>query len=212
MSTSETRRDQTELEKALRSTKPWFAENGTTLIYALAAVLTVAAVVVYMQRQSSGDVQASGALLLAATPEQYHDVADQFPETNIGIWARLREGDRLLDNAVGNMFTNREVAIEKDGELDQAENAYQRLAKRSDIHEQVREQVRERVLIGLARVAETRCDGQPEATNAAVDAWKRVLAEFPESIVKKHAEERIAQLPSKESRAFYTWFDAQDPK
>ncbi|MEO1984101.1 MAG: hypothetical protein ABGZ24_26600, partial [Fuerstiella sp.] len=63
MSTSENRRDQTELEKALRSTKPWFAENGTTLIYALAAVLTVAAVVVYMQQQSSGDVQASEKLL-----------------------------------------------------------------------------------------------------------------------------------------------------
>ncbi|MCP4786450.1 MAG: hypothetical protein GY903_21760 [Fuerstiella sp.] len=207
MSPSESRRDQTELEKVLRSTKPWFAENGTTLIYALAAVLAVAAVIVFMQRQSSGDVQASGALLLAAAPEQYRDVADDFPETSIGIWARLRQGDRLLDNAVGNMFTNRVVAIEEGGELDQAEVAYQRLAERSDVDEQVRE----RVLIGLARVAETRCDGQPESTNTAVTAWQRVLDEFPESIVKKHAEERLAELSSEESRTFYTWFHEQNP-
>ena len=105
---SESRRDQTELERVLRSTKPWFAENGTTLIYALAAVLAVAAVVVFMQRQGEGDVRASQELLLAASPEEYRDVADDFPETTIGIWARLRQGDRLLDNAVGNMFKNRE--------------------------------------------------------------------------------------------------------
>ncbi|MEO2025599.1 MAG: hypothetical protein ABGZ23_06930 [Fuerstiella sp.] len=208
MSTSENRRDQTELEKALRSTKPWFAENGTTLIYALAAVLAVAAVVVFMQRQSAGDLQASGALLLAATPEEYHDVADRFPETTIGVWARLRQGDRLLDNAVGHMFTDREVAIEEDGELDQAEVAYQRLADRSDVDEQVRE----RVLIGLARVAEARCDGEKEFTEAAVAAWQRVLDEFPDSIVKKHAEERKAQLDTAESKSFYAWFDKQDPK
>ena len=129
MSPSESRKDQTELERVLRSTKPWFAENGTTLIYALAAALAVAAVVVFMQRQSSGDVQASGALLLAAAPEQYRDVAYEFPETTIGIWARLRQGDRLLDNAVGNMFTNREVGLE---ELEQAQKAYERLADRSE--------------------------------------------------------------------------------
>ena len=205
MSPSETRRNQTELERVLRSTKPWFAENGTTLIYALAAVLAVAAVIVFVQRRSSGDVQATRELQLATAPEQYRDVADNFPETTIGIWARLRQGDRLLDNAVGNMFSNREVGVE---ELGQAEAAYQRLADRSDIDEQVRE----RVLIGLARVAEARCDGQPESTNTAVAAWQRVLDEFSESIVKKYAEERVSQLPGEESRSYYAWFQQQNPK
>ena len=201
---SESRRDQTELERVLRSTKPWFAENGTTLIYALAAVLAVAAVVVFMQRQGEGDVRASQELLLAASPEEYRDVADDFPETTIGIWARLRQGDRLLDNAVGHMFTHREVAIE---ELEQAEAAYQQLAERSDIDSQVRE----RVLIGLARVAETRCDGQSESTEAAVAAWNDVLNAFSESIVKKHAEERVTHLQSEESKTFYAWFADEKP-
>ncbi|MDG1896811.1 MAG: hypothetical protein P8J37_18050 [Fuerstiella sp.] len=206
MSPSESRRDQTKLEEALRSTKPWFAENGTTLIYALAAVLAVAAAAVFLQRQSSGDVQASRELAQATDPEQYRDIADNedFSKTTIGIWARLRQGDRLLDNAVGNMFTNREVAIE---ELAQAKAAYDQLADRPDVDEQVRE----RVLIGLARVAETRCDGDPETTNAAVKAWQAVLEEFSESIVKKHAEERIEQLQSDESQTFYAWFAKQNP-
>jgi hypothetical protein len=102
------------------------------------------------------------------------------------------------------MFTNREVGLE---ELGQAEAAYQRLAERSDVDEQVRE----RVLIGLARIAETRCDGKEASKDAAVDAWKRVLNEFSESIVKKHAEERVEHLQTVESQTFYAWFHEQNP-
>ncbi len=214
MSPSESSRDQTELERALRSTKPWFAENGTTLIYALAAVLAVAAVVVFMQRKSSGDVQASKALLLATGPEDYREIADSqdFSQTAIADWARLHQGDRLLNNAIGKMFTDREVAIE---ELEQAMAAYQQLTGR-DVDDA---KVRERALIGLARVAETQCDGQPQTTNAAVAAWQRVLdenmavdGESSISIFRKHAAERVAQLQSDESKSFYAWFQKLNPK
>ncbi|MEO1980563.1 MAG: hypothetical protein ABGZ24_08615, partial [Fuerstiella sp.] len=98
--------------------------------------------------------------------------------------------------------TNREVGKE---ELKAAKAAYDQLADRPG-------QVRERVLIGLARVAETGCDGNEKTHKTAIDAWDDVLAEFPDSIVKKHAEERKAQLDTAESKSFYAWFDKQDPK
>ena len=85
---------QTELEKLLRKGKPWLEENGTTLIYLLAGVLAIAAVVVYMNRQPEGNLEPSQELQTAESPEDFQNVADAYPETNIGIWARLQEADR----------------------------------------------------------------------------------------------------------------------
>lgn len=196
--------DQTELEKLFRNSKPWIEENGTVLIYAVAAFMAIAAVYVYMNRTPPAQVEASRDLLLAVTPEEFRDVADAYPGTEIGEWARLRQADRLLDDAVTNMFTNRE---EGKSLLSQAETAYEQLVGQSGLDDQIRE----RVLIGLARIAETRCDGGGETTKSAVDAWKRVLNEYENTLVKQHAESRIEELATEKSHAFYTWFQAQNP-
>lgn len=199
-----THHDQTELEKLLRHSRPWFEKNGTVVIYGLAALFAIAAVFIYIRRQPAGNVDASRELLLATQPEQYRDVADNFPDTKIAVWSRLRQGDRLLDNAVTNMFMNRPVGME---ELDQAEAAYKRLAERRDIEDSVRE----RVLIGLARVTEARCDGSDASAEAAISAWKRVVDEFRNSLVKDYAETRIEELATADSKAFYKWFHQQNP-
>lgn len=197
--------DQTELEKLLRKTKPWFEENATTLIYALAAFLAIAAVFVWMNRTSGGNAAASRDLLLAVSPEDFGDVADSYPDSDIGVWSRLRQADRLLDDAVTNLFKDRERGLE---ELDSAEAAYDRLAARTDLSDEVRE----RVLIGMARLAECHCKGDEETTNIAIAAWQRVLDEFGESIMKDHAADRIAKLATDESKSFYKWFAEQNPK
>lgn len=197
--------DATELEKILRSGKPWIEQNGTLLIYGLAAILAVAAVFVYLGRQPSGDLQASRDILLAVTPEEFRDVADAYPDKPIGIWARLRQADRLLDDCMTSMFSNREEGINL---LEQAETAYQRLADRTDIEDQVRE----RVLIGLAKVKEIGSDGSEEKTATAIDAWKRVLSQYENSIMKDYAEDRIAKLATDESKAWYKAFSEQNPK
>lgn len=206
MSEVETSQDEaTELEKILRSGKPWIEQNGTLLIYGLAAILAVAAVFVYLGRQPSGDIQASRDILMAVTPEEFRDVADAYPDKPIGIWARLRQADRLLDNCMTSMFSNREEGVNL---LEQAETAYQRLADRTDIEDQVRE----RVLIGLAKVAEIKSDGSDAKTTEAIDAWKRVLSQYENSIMKDYAEDRIAKLATPESKAWYKEFSQQNPK
>ncbi|MEZ6123245.1 MAG: hypothetical protein R3C49_08745 [Planctomycetaceae bacterium] len=196
--------DRTELEKALLKLKLWAEENATTLIYGLAAILAVAAVLVYINRIPGGNVEASRALLLAVSPEDYRDVADQYGNSEIGRWARLRQGDRLLDNAVTNMFSNRKLGVD---ELAQAEAAYNQLADTPGLSNELRE----RVLTGLARVQETRCDGSEESTAKAIAGWQRIVDEFSNSLVKDLAEDRIKALATDESKAFYTWFQAQNP-
>ncbi|MEJ7595423.1 MAG: hypothetical protein WKF77_28220 [Planctomycetaceae bacterium] len=198
--------DEVQLAKLLKESRPFLERYGTTMIYAVAAVMAIAAVVVYVQRRPAPTAEVSRDLLLATTAEDYQAVADESPDSPIGILARLRQADRELEDAVSNMFTNRKAA--KDN-LESAEKAYKQLEDRKDIIDSVRE----RVLVGLARVAECRCDGTHETMNAATAAWERVLKTFPDSkTFKAVAESRIKRLASKDSSEFYAWFSTQNPK
>ncbi len=198
--------NEVQLAKLLKESKPFFERYGTTMIYGVAALMAIAAVVVYVQRQPAPTAEVSRDLLLATTAEDYQAVADESPDSPIGILARLRQADRELEDAVSNMFTNREAAQDN---LESAEKAYKQLEDRTDIIDSVRE----RVLVGLARVAECRCDGTDDAMNAATAAWERILKDFPNSkTFKAIAEARIKRLASRDSHEFYAWFSTQNPK
>jgi hypothetical protein len=198
--------DEVALAKILKESKPWIEQYGTTLIYGVAAVLAIAAVVVYVARRPPATAEESSMLLLASTPEDYQAVADAAPDSPIGTLARLRQAELLMANAASNLFTNRKVGVE---ELDKAATTYQRLEERKDLDGSVRE----RVLAGMARVLEARCDGTEAATKEAVGAWEKLLKEFPESTMFKDiAKSRIEQLPQESTKAFYAWFQQQDPK
>jgi hypothetical protein len=198
--------DEVQLAKLLKESRPFLEKYGTTMIYGVAAVMAIAAVVVYVQRRPAPTAEVSRDLLLATTAQDYQAVADDFPDSPIGILARLRQADRELEDAVSNMFTNREAAKEN---LETAEKAYRQLEERKDIPDSVRE----RVLVGLARVAECRCDGTDDSISAATAAWERVVSTFPDSrTFQAIAEARIKRLASKDSREFYAWFSTQDPK
>ena len=113
--------NEVQLAKILKESKPFFARYGTTMIYGVAALMAIAAVVVYFQRQPAPTAEVSRDLLLATTAEDYQAVADDSPDSPIGILARLRQADRELEDAVSNMFTNREAAVDN---LKSAQNAY----------------------------------------------------------------------------------------
>ncbi len=198
--------DEIALAKLLKESKPFLERYGTTIIYALAAVMAIAAVVVYVQRRPSPTADASHQLLLATTAEDYQNVADKFSDTPIGILSRLRQADRKLEDAVSAMFTNREAALD---DLATAQKAYEELENRKDIVDAVRE----RVLVGLARVAECRCDGSEESIKAATAAWERILTSFPDSkTFKDAAESRVKRLGTKDCSEFYAWFHELNPK
>ena len=198
--------DETELARILRQSRGWFETYGTTLIYGISAVLAVTALVVYLQRRPPATAPASNSLLLASSIEDYQDLADQFPDTEIGARARLRQADLQTNSAIGKMFTDRAAAIE---ELEAARKAYERLVDRTDLAADIRE----RVLAGIARVTESQNDGSVESINRAVTAWQKLLDEFPASkVFKAVAEERIASLKKPSASSFYAWFNEQDPK
>lgn len=198
--------DEAQLAKLLKESRPFLEKYLTTLIYGVAAVLAVAALVVYIRKQPAPTANVSRELLLATTAEDYQAVADEHPDSPLGILARLRQADRELEDAVSQMFTDREKAADS---LAVAAKAYEQLESRNDVNDSVRE----RVLVGLARVAECRCDGSDATIQTAIAAWERVLKEFPESKnFKAIAESRTKRLASEDSHEFYAWFSQQKPK
>ena len=61
----------------------------------------------------------------------------------------------------------------------------------------------------MARCRESQAD---ESTGGAVEAYERLLAEFPATIYKELAEQRIDLLRTDRAKAFYAWFHKQNPK
>ena len=196
--------DSTHLELVLRRAKSWFEANGTFMIYGLAAVLAVAAAIVWARRQPPENAGISALWMDARAPEDYQNIADKYEGTELGNLARLKQADALLNSASGKMFTDRSAA---NLELDQAEAALKRLEDADSMDETVRE----RVLLGLARLTEVRCDGTEESVKAASDAWQAVLNQNQASIARDLVENRIAELKKPETASFYAWFHKLDP-
>jgi len=144
--------------------------------------------------------------MLAKSAEDFQAIADGSPTSQIGILARLRQADSELEDGVSKLFTDREASKTN---IENAEKAYKQLEDRKDVNDSIRE----RVLVGLARIAECRCDGSDASMNAATEAWQRVLKAFPDSkTFKAIAEARIKRLATDDSRKFYAWFSTQNPK
>lgn len=198
--------DEVALAKILKESKPWLEEYGTTIIYGVAAVLAVSAVVVYVARRPPATAAESSGLLLASSVEDYQTVADSAPDTPIGVVARLRQAELSLDEAAGQLFTDREKSVEG---LEKAARTFGNLADRKDLSSDLRE----RVLAGVARVLECRCDGTDATVKPAIEAWEKLLKEYPDSkMFKDIAESRVKALKSEKSKAFYAWFQTQNPK
>lgn len=198
--------DEVALAKILKESKPWLEQYGTTIIYGIAAVLAVSAVVVYIARRPPATAGESSGLLMASSLEDYQTVADSAPDTPIGIVARIRQAELSLDQAVGQLFTDREKSVES---LDKAARTFENLADRKDLNSDLRE----RVLAGVARVLECRCDGTEATVKPAIEAWEKLLKEYPDSKkFKDIAENRVKALKSDKSKAFYAWFQTQNPK
>ncbi|TXT34109.1 MAG: hypothetical protein FD138_1735 [Planctomycetota bacterium] len=100
------------------------------------------------------------------------------------------------------MFTDREAAL---GELKKADEAFLKvLSNKSGA-----DVARERAAWGLAKSTEAQSDSD---TTKAVEGYTALLNQFPKSIYKAAAEERIESLKSPDAKEFYAWFHKQHPK
>jgi len=192
-----------ELTKLAARLSDWYDEYGSRTLTVLLVAVVVAAVAIYWQRSSQSERAAGWAAFAACrTAEDYANVADDFQGTEVGAWARLHETENHLRQGIQLMFTDRAAGI---SDLKVAEKGFTSLLS----NDATPDAVRERVLIGLARLRETASDGDLQP---ATQLYQRLLADFPNSVFKEFAEHRLDVLQTASSQEFYAWFHKQNPK
>jgi len=121
----------------------------------------------------------------------------------------LQEAESELYTGVQMMFTNRDAG---NSELKKARENFDKLiADRSTPQDAL-----ERARFGLARCLEAlppdKNSPPSKINDPAIEAYERLLKEFPDTVYKPVAESRIAALRTATAQDFYAWFEAQNPK
>lgn len=179
-------------------------EPHANKILLAALVLTVVVVAAVYGMKSASVSQSAGftELAKASTAAEFQNVADDFPDSLVGTWARLRSAEEFLEEGIRLSVTNRSGSNDS---LESARAAFDKVLKTKDVPLEVRE----KALYGMAVCLESLSDGE---TTAAVEVYETLLREFPDTRYKYLAEGRIAALKTGRAQQFYAWFRQQNPK
>jgi hypothetical protein len=181
----------------------FFERHLESVIAVVCAVLVVVAVAVWWTQSAESDNTAGWTELDSA--QNLLDlgrVADRFKGKTPGQWARLKIAEKAVQNALPMMFSHRELAK---GELKSAVEGFESLVQ----DKTAPPIIRERALWGLALCLESLCDGD---TSKPIAAYETLMTDFPDTIFKAVAQERIASLKKGDAKEFYEWFSKEDPK
>ena len=138
----------------------------------------------------------------AKSASDFADVASDFPNTDVAVWAKLTEGEMLLHEAVRLQFSDRKAS---ESQLKDAGKAFDEVIEQAG----GLPDAMERGLLGKARFLEATCKGD---TTEVVKAYDAFLGRFPDSVYKDSIQNRVESLKSKDAQAFYAWFSQQNPK
>lgn len=194
--------EEVELGSLLDPIQPYIDKYGSKVILGLAAVLLAAAAYIYFTKSANAARAAGWSEMISINaPEDFKDVANDFPATPAAAWATLQEGEAFMKRGVVSSFSDRKKSTEA---YDKARDAFKRLINKSG----TLKGVRERALYGMARLEECVTG---EDTSTAVAAYETLVSEFPSSVYKEEAEARIARLKDPSTKKFYAWYSQQDP-
>ena len=192
-----------ELSKLAARATEWYEAYHMKAGIVVAVICLVSAVVIYFVRSAQAERAAGWAAFAACrTAEDYANVAEDFAGTDVGLWASLLEAENHLQQGLQLMFTDRPAAI---SDLKASEKAFETVLN----HKSAPAEVRERALFGMAALREAISDGE---TGSAIELYKKLVNEFPESVYRELAEQRIDDLQSGSSQEFYAWFHQQNPQ
>lgn len=181
-----------------------FFERNVGLIAAvICAALVLGGMSYWLSTRGSEADEASWTLLRSSQSlEELGNVVDKYKNQPAGHWAQLVVSEANLRTAMPLMFTNRELAT---ADVKSARQGFEELLQAGSVDPIVRE----RALWGLALCLETTCDGN---TDKVIEAYEKLLKDFPDSMFKAVADDRIKTLKKEGSKEFYAWFSKEKPK
>lgn len=200
-----------DLGKLMVQAEPFVEKYGVKAIVAVGVIFVL--VLGYFSWSSSRTGQeAEGWTRLAActSTADFETVAEDFSGTKVAQWALVHAAESHLQSGIRSSFTDRSAG---DRDLADAKEQFQKLLDSAS----TLPEIRERALFGMARAEESGSDG--DLKNAS-ELYTKLIQEYPESIFRKLAEQRVkpvegekvAVLDQEETKNFYKWFHAQNPK
>jgi hypothetical protein len=184
----------------------FFERHLGSIVGIVGAALLLAAVGYWWTRSAETEVETGWTLLRSAQSAQsldeYGNIVDKFKDKPAGQWAQLIVAETNLKAAMPLMFTNREIAL---ADIKTARQGFESLLQEKTASPHIRE----RALWGLALCLEATCDGN---TAKVIEAYEKLLSDFPDTIFKAVADDRIATLKKDGAKEFYAWFSKEDPK
>ncbi|QDT40786.1 hypothetical protein Pan241w_08450 [Gimesia alba] len=200
-----------DLGKLIVQAEPYLEKYGVKAIVA-AGVIFVVVLGYFAWSSSRTDQEAEGWTRLAASTstEDFETVSEEFSGTSVGQWALIHAAESHLQSGIRNSFTDRSAG---DRALGDAKEQFQQLLDSAS----TLPEIRERALFGMARTEESVSDGD---LKNAIELYQKLIQEYPDSIFRKLAEQRVkpeegekvAALDQEETKNFYKWFHAQNPK
>lgn len=200
---------QNDLGKLTNQAVPFFEQHAWQILGGLVAVAAAIGIGAFFYTQNLATKTDSWTQLDKVLHQpnssagDYAAIADKHPGTSAAAWARLKEAEEYLKSGFEALYTNKELS------QSEFKSAQEALLKLSRGEGGVPPDVKERALYDLARCTEALSDG---STDDALNAYKQLTREFPKTIFRTFAEERINALDSAGSKEFYAWFSQQKPK
>ncbi|MDA0833011.1 MAG: hypothetical protein O2955_11770 [Planctomycetota bacterium] len=195
-----------ELGNLAQQAAPFFEQHGSKILSGLIALILVASGIYWWQGTAGqAETAAWTGLVTAQSSEDFATVAEKYPGTAPAAWALLNEATAHLRDGIQRSFDNRQAA---DTDLKLAKEKLTELVEKKNLPRELRV----RALYALARCLETTSGGD---VAPAIDAYKKIIAEFTDpiySVYRENAERSIKSLESGESQDFYAWYAKQNPK
>lgn len=200
-----------DLSKLMVQAEPFVEKYGVKAVVAAGVIFVL--VLGYLTWSSNRTGQeAEGWTRLAActSTADFETVAEDFSGTKVAQWALVHAAESHLQSGIRSSFTDRSAG---DRDLGDAKEQFQKLLDSAG----TLPEIRERALFGMARTEESMSDGD---LKNATELYKKLIQDYPESIFRKLAEQRVkpvegekvAVLDQEETKNFYKWFHAQNPK
>lgn len=192
-----------DLQNFVKSAKPFLEKHGNKLIFGAIAVLVVGVIsVVAMNKSREAKTAGWAEMAIANSAEDFANIAEDHAGTPVARMAQLNQANLLYDKGVQFMFTDRSAGM---ADLTKAQELYEGLLN----DKATSDQIREHALYGRARCLEATSS---DNTQPAIDGYDQLIQEFPDTLYKAKAEQRIKELATAEAKDFYKWFEEQDPK
>ena len=170
----------------------------------LAVILATIGIVGYqvMNRSAAAKKSEAWSKYAACTSaDDFKEVADDHAGSEIEAWARLEAAREYIQTGVRLSMTNRKSSDEN---LNNGKEQLEKLLNAPTTSEDVREQA----LTQLAVCLESLSDGN---TKPAIEAYEKLISQFPESHYVAWAKHRIEELKKPQTSEFYAWFHKAQP-